>query len=126
MWDISLVPMPVNVRQFYLDERRRTSDEATFGLEWTLDADPDARYGLHWIERTKEIYVLRGPTSPLFLRNGSPGGGAIPPSFADDEYEVVVDTSYPGGDPGEAGTVTGGLDLPIGARTTMLLRVRRN
>ena len=43
-----------------------------------------------------------------------------------DEYEVVVDTANIGGDPGEAGAVASGLDLPIGARTSMLLRVRRN
>ncbi len=43
-----------------------------------------------------------------------------------DEYEIVVDTTNAGGDPGEGGTVAGGLALPIGARTTMLLRVRRD
>jgi isoamylase len=43
-----------------------------------------------------------------------------------DEYEIVVDTTNPGGDPGEGGKVPGGLDLPVSARTAMLLRVRRD
>ncbi|MDQ6749070.1 MAG: hypothetical protein M3010_13325, partial [Candidatus Dormibacteraeota bacterium] len=86
-----LMPIPINVRQFYLDERRRTSREVTFGLEWTSDSDPDAIYGVHWIEATKEIYVLRGPMLPIFVRSINYAyGGTIPPRFADDEYEVIV------------------------------------
>ncbi len=42
-----------------------------------------------------------------------------------DEYEIVVDTTYPGGDPGSPSLVAGGTALPIGARTTILLRVSR-
>lgn len=85
------VPMPISVRQFYLDERRRTSQEISYGLEWTLDRDPGAHYGIHWIEVTKEVYALRGPIPPAFLQNTHYGGSAtIPPQFGDDQYQVVI------------------------------------
>ena len=85
------MPIPLNVKQFYLDERRRASCEVAFGLEWTVSSDPDATYGVHWIEATKEVYVLRGPKSPIFLPNSLYGGAStVAPRFADDEYEVIV------------------------------------
>lgn len=55
----------MTLAEFYADERRRTSTEVSFGLEWTLDTDPHATYGVHWIERTREIYTLRGPQPPV-------------------------------------------------------------
>jgi glycogen operon protein len=43
-----------------------------------------------------------------------------------DEYEVVIDTTNPGGDPGPGPMLAGGTALPVDARTSMLLRVRRD
>jgi hypothetical protein len=86
-----LMPIPINVRQFYLDDRRRASAEVAYGLEWTSELDPGAHYGIHWIEVTREVYALRGPRSPVFLYNTHYGGSAtIPPQLAEDQYQVVV------------------------------------
>ncbi|HEV2760543.1 MAG TPA: hypothetical protein VGV86_13340 [Acidimicrobiales bacterium] len=55
----------MNVKEFYdEDDRRRRSREVAFGLGWTIDSDPFVLYGLHWIEETREIYVVRGPQIP--------------------------------------------------------------
>jgi glycogen operon protein len=71
--------------------------------------------------------VIMDDSYLLLLHAGEQGGiFTLPGKPWADEYEVVVDTTNAGGDPGEAGTVAGGFDLPIGARTTLLLRVRRN
>ena len=40
-------------------------------------------------------------------------------------YEVVVDTTNPGGEPSPGQVVPGGTPLPLGPRTSILLRVRR-
>jgi len=73
------VPVPTTVKQFYADRGRSESAETTFGLEWTLDADPHVIYGLHWVEVTKEVYVLRGPQPPVdpspFYFGNTAGGG---------------------------------------------------
>lgn len=37
----------------------------TLGLGWTIDSDPRVLYGLHWIEATREVYVVRGPQMPV-------------------------------------------------------------
>src|SRR4051812_28266238 len=60
----------MTIKQFYDDDRRRQSDELTFGLDWTSATDSYAAYGLHWIRDTTEIYVLRGPRDtrePIFI-----------------------------------------------------------
>jgi glycogen operon protein len=63
----------------------------------------------------------------LLLHAGDQSGTfTLPGKPWADEYEIVVDTTNPGGDPGEGGKVAGGLDLPVAARTSMLLRVRRD
>jgi hypothetical protein len=80
----------MTVKQFYADRDRSESAEIAFGLEWTLDADPHVIYGLHWIESTKEVYVLRGPQAPIDPSPpyfGNTAGGV----FVDqDAYEVIV------------------------------------
>ena len=81
----------MTVREFYGDDRRRASEESTFGVEWTLDADPTGLYGVHWLKDTKELYLLRGPILPPFLPDfRSNGWSGIPPRFANDQYEVIV------------------------------------
>ncbi len=56
----------MNVSEFYAEDfRRRESVEVAFGLEWRVNEDPTVHYGLHWIEETREIYVLREPQPPL-------------------------------------------------------------
>lgn len=84
------LPVPTTVKQFYADRHRSESAEVTFGLEWTLDADPHVIYGLHWIEVTKEVYVLRGPQAPIDpspVYFGNTAGGV----FVDENaYEVIV------------------------------------
>jgi hypothetical protein len=82
----------MTVREFYGDERRRASEESTFGVAWALRTDPGALYGLHWLKATKEIYLLRGPVSPPFLPGvfEGAGGGRVVPAFADDQYRVIV------------------------------------
>jgi hypothetical protein len=84
------MPEPMTVAAFYADDRRRRSREVSFGLEWTVTSDPHAIYGVHWIEETQEIYVLRGPEPPLdasapFIPSSSP---LI--IFESDAYEVIV------------------------------------
>ena len=82
--------VPMSLSEFYADERRHRSREVSFGLGWTLDSDPYVIYSVHWIESTKEIYVLRGPQSPVeayapYFPNSSP-----PSFFANDAYEIIV------------------------------------
>jgi isoamylase len=63
----------------------------------------------------------------LLVHSGDAGGSFTLPGLPwGSTYELVVDTTKPGGEP-VAGTavVAGGAPLPIGARTSMLLRVRR-
>lgn len=82
----------MTVREFYSEGRRQTSEESTFGLEWTLRSDPNALYGVHWLKATKEVYLLRGPRLPPFLPGlleGSAGSNIVP-TFNDDQYEVIV------------------------------------
>src|SRR3954470_2203942 len=75
----------MTLRRFYEDERRRRSDEATFGLQWRSASDPYTTYGLHWIRATKEIYVLRGPWFPPAF------DGLNPPVFlVDSTWEIIV------------------------------------
>ena len=57
-----------------------------------------------------------GDDAVAFTLPGQPWGSA---------YEVVVDTTNPGGEPAADAVVTGGVALPFAARTSMLLRVRR-
>jgi hypothetical protein len=82
--------MRMTVRDFYRDDRRRASEESTFGVEWTLDADPNCLYGVHWLKETKELYLLRGPITPPFLPDSAGRGNINAPRFADDQYEVIL------------------------------------
>ena len=84
------VAVPMTVKQFYGDRRRAESAEITFGLEWTLDADPQVIYGLHWIEFTKEVYVLRGPQAPIDSSPPYFGNTAAGVFVGADAYEVIV------------------------------------
>lgn len=79
-----------NIQEFYAeDDRRRSSEEVTFGLDWTLQGDETVRYGLHWVEGTGEIYVLRRPELPVDV-SPSHGSYGFPLRAADDAYEVFV------------------------------------
>ncbi len=70
--------------------------------------------------------VIMDDSYLLLLHAGDHSGTfTVPgPPWAD-EYETVVDTGYAGGVPSAAAPVAGGSAMAIGARTTMLLRVRR-
>lgn len=57
----------MTVGDFYRDDRRRASEESTFGVEWTSNADATGLYAVHWLKDTKEIFLLRGPITPPFL-----------------------------------------------------------
>lgn len=66
----------VNVWEFYgEDERRRESPEVHYGLDWRSAAEPWAVFGLHWIEDTHEIFVLRAPDPRILRSLASPFGG---------------------------------------------------
>lgn len=79
----------MNVKQFYdEDERRRISREVAFGLGWTIDSDPFVLYGLHWVEDTREIYVVRGPRIPLSPEAWDPDVPFWP--VMEDAYEAII------------------------------------
>lgn len=80
----------MTLSEFYADERRRTSAEVAFGHGWTIDSDPSVLYSLHWIERTGEIYVLRGPQSPAEVFTPFPPSSSAGVFIANDAYEVIV------------------------------------
>ena len=68
----------MNVDEFYAeDERRRASDEVSFGGEWRVASDPYVLYGIHWIEDTGEVYALRGPQPPVLDFSGEVGGSPV-------------------------------------------------
>ena len=83
--------MRMTVHDFYGDDRRRGSEEVTFGVQWTLNTDPTGVYGVHWLKATKEIYLLRGAMTPPFLPETFSGNwNNLHPRFADDQYEVIL------------------------------------
>jgi glycogen operon protein len=62
----------------------------------------------------------------LLLHSGDNGGAFTLPSRPwGASYEVVVDTSHAGGEPRSQTVIRGGADLPVGGRTSVLLRVQR-
>lgn len=79
----------VNVGEFYDDVRRRFSSETAYGLRWRSSADPGVLFGLHWVEDTREIYVLREPQSQWVVNHF---GDAFPTSLGirDDAYWVEI------------------------------------
>lgn len=80
----------MNIQEFYEeDERRRSSVELTFGLDWTLQGDETIRYGLHWMEGTGEVYVLRRPEFPVDV-SPTHGSCGFPIRAANDAYEVYI------------------------------------
>ncbi len=64
----------------------------------------------------------------LLLHAGDqPGIFRLPAAPWADRYQVVIDTAEAGGRPGTSTPeVAGGTDLPIGARTSLLMRVQRD
>ncbi len=64
----------------------------------------------------------------LLLHSGDRAGSFVVPGRPwASAYEIVVDTTFPGGVPQQSeGPVPGGHELPFGARTSMLLRVVRD
>jgi hypothetical protein len=53
----------MDIEQFYdADERRRHSEEASFGRDWT-DGE-GTRWELNWVADTGEVYVMREPVEP--------------------------------------------------------------
>lgn len=81
---------PMTLAEFYADDRRRTSREASFGTAWSLDADPYVIYSVRWVEQTKEIYALRGPQAPVDASGPYFGSTAPVVLFVDEAYEVIV------------------------------------
>jgi glycogen operon protein len=62
----------------------------------------------------------------LLLHSGDNGGAfTLPGRPWGASYEVVVDTSHAGGEPRSQTVIRGGADLPVGGRTSVLLRVQR-
>lgn len=82
--------MRMTVRDFYRNDRRRASEESTFGVQWTLNADATGLYGVHWLKETKELYLLRGPMTPPFLPDSAGRWNMNAPRFADDQYQVIL------------------------------------
>lgn len=80
-------PIRTTLQQFYDDDRRRRSAEVPFGFEWTSAEDPHTTYGLYWIRRTKEMYLLRAPQYPLDIRYPTPSPTV---AFAEAAYWVIL------------------------------------
>jgi glycogen operon protein len=80
--------------------------------------------GLRHRDRRGEVIV--GDSYLLLLHAGDDASTfALPGAPWAAAYEVVVDTSAVGGEPATTALISAGGGLPIGARTSLVLRVRR-
>jgi hypothetical protein len=80
----------MNVKEFYAeDDRRRRSDEITYGTGWRDDSDAAAEYAVRWIVETGEVYALRNPAPPFpVLFDPEAGVGMAP--LKTDVYAVKI------------------------------------
>lgn len=52
----------MDIAEFYdADERRRASEELSFGLDWRDSGDPEHLRDLYWVRDTGELYFMRKP-----------------------------------------------------------------
>jgi hypothetical protein len=84
----------MKVSELYADERRRSSNEAYLGDDWTSSSSGDP-FAVYWIEATGEVFALRhgpiafGPGTP------KPDGVYFPdvrPSYPEDQEVTVLGT----------------------------------
>jgi hypothetical protein len=80
----------MNVKQFYAeDERRRRSEEITYGSGWRDASDPSGVYTVRWVVETGEVYALRNPPPPFPVMFDPEAGVGMAP-LKEDVYAVKI------------------------------------